>query len=52
MLVPDHFQPAKDIKSAGLAKIVRDFARENGIVHYFEQGRVGIEHALLPEKGW
>lgn len=51
MLVPDHFQPAKDIKSAGLAKIVRDFARENGIVHYFEQGRVGIEHALLPEKG-
>lgn len=51
ILVPDHFQPAKDIKSAGLAKIVRDFARENGIVHYFEQGRVGIEHALLPEKG-
>ena len=51
VLVPDHFQPAKDIKSAGLAKIVRDFARENGIVHYFEQGRVGIEHAHLPEKG-
>lgn len=51
VLVPDHFQPAKDIKSAGLAKIVRDFARENGILHYFEQGRVGIEHALLPEKG-
>lgn len=51
VLVPDHFQPAKDIKSAGLAKIVRDFARENGIINYFEQGRVGIEHALLPEKG-
>ena len=51
VLVPDHFQPAKDIKSAGLAKIVRDFAHENGIVNYFEQGRVGIEHALLPEKG-
>lgn len=51
VLVPDHFQPAKDIKSATLAKIVRDFARENGIVNYFEQGRVGIEHALLPEKG-
>ena len=50
-LVPDHFQPAKDIKSAGLAKMVRDFAHENGIVNYFEQGRVGIEHALLPEKG-
>ena len=51
VLVPDHFQPAKDIKSARLGKIVRDFAREHGIVHYFEQGRVGIEHALLPEKG-
>lgn len=51
VLVPDHFQPAKDIKSAGLAKIVRDFAHENSIVNYFEQGRVGIEHALLPEKG-
>ena len=51
VLVPDHFQPAKDIKSAGLAKIVRDFAREHHITHYFEQGRVGIEHALLPEKG-
>ncbi len=50
VLVPDHFQPAKDIKSAGLAKIVRDFAHENGIVNYFEQGRVGIEHALLPER--
>lgn len=42
VLVPDHFQPAKDIKSAGLAKIVRDFAREHHITHYFEQGRVGI----------
>ena len=50
-LVPDHFQPAKDIKSAGLAKIVRDFAREYRIVNYFEQGRVGIEHVILPEKG-
>lgn len=39
-LVPDHFTPNKDIKSAGLAKIVRDFAKENGIVHYFEVGRV------------
>ena len=50
-LVPDHFQPAKDIKSAELAKIVRDFARKYGIVNYFEQGRVGIEHVILPEKG-
>ena len=50
-LVPDHFQPSKDIKSAGLAKIVRDFAKEQGIVNYFEQGRVGIEHVILPEFG-
>ncbi|MFC2767935.1 MAG: 3-isopropylmalate dehydratase large subunit [Mitsuokella sp.] len=50
-LVPDHFQPSKDIKSAELAKIVRDFAHEHGIVHYYEQGRVGIEHVILPEKG-
>lgn len=50
-LVPDHFQPAKDIKSAELAKIVRDFARKYKIVNYFEQGRVGIEHVILPEKG-
>ena len=50
-LVPDHFQPAKDIKSAELAKIVRDFAVKHKIVHYFEQGRVGIEHVILPEQG-
>ena len=50
-LVPDHFQPSKDIKSAGLAKIVRDFAKEHKIVNYFEQGRVGIEHVILPEFG-
>ena len=50
-LVPDHFQPAKDIKSADLAKSMRDFARKNKITHYFEQGRVGIEHVILPEFG-
>ncbi len=50
-LVPDHFQPAKDIKSAQLAKAVRDFARKHEIKHYFEQGRVGIEHVILPEMG-
>ena len=50
-LVPDHFTPNKDIKSAGLAKIVRDFAREHEITHYFEVGRVGIEHVILPEQG-
>ena len=50
-LIPDHFQPAKDIKSSELAKIMRDFARKHNILHYYEQGRVGIEHVLLPEKG-
>lgn len=50
-LVPDHFQPCKDIKSAGLAKIVRDFANTHHIKNYFEQGRMGIEHVILPEKG-
>lgn len=50
-LVPDHFTPNKDIKSAGLAKIVRDFAHKHNVVNYFEIGRVGIEHVILPEKG-
>ncbi len=50
-LVPDHFTPNKDIKSAEQAKIVRTFALDNDIVNYFEVGEVGIEHALLPEKG-
>ena len=50
-LVPDHFTPNKDIKPAGLAKIVRDFAHKHNIVNYFEIGRVGIEHVILPEKG-
>ena len=50
-LVPDHFQPAKDIKAAGLGKIVRDFAKKHKIKNYFEIGRVGIEHVILPEFG-
>lgn len=50
-LVPDHFAPNKDILSAGQAKIMRDFAHDQAIVHYFEVGEMGIEHALLPEKG-
>ncbi len=50
-LIPDHFTPNKDIKAAGLAKTVRDFAKENKIKNYFEVGRVGIEHVILPEKG-
>ncbi len=50
-LVPDHFTPNKDIKSAEQCKILREFAQEKGIVNYFEIGEMGIEHALLPEKG-
>ncbi len=50
-LVPDHFVPNKDIKSAEHCKCVRDFAKENDITNYFEVGQMGIEHALLPEKG-
>lgn len=50
-LIPDHFTPNKDIAAAGLAKKTREFAYEMGIVNYFEIGRVGVEHALLPEKG-
>lgn len=50
-LVPDHFTPNKDIKTAGLTKAVRDFAKEHEVVNYFEVGRMGIEHVILPEKG-
>ena len=51
VFVPDHFIPNKDIKSAQQAKEVREFAREQNLLHYFEVGRMGIEHALLPDKG-
>ena len=50
-LIPDHFTPNKDIQSAEQVKLMRNFAREQGIVHYYEVGRMGIEHALLPELG-
>ena len=50
-LVPDHFTPAKDLKSSNQARILADFAREFGIKNYFELGQMGIEHALLPEQG-
>ncbi len=50
-LVPDHFVPNKDIKSAEHCKCVREFAYWNQITNYFEVGEMGIEHALLPEKG-
>lgn len=50
-LVPDHFCPNKDIKSAEQANVIRKFAKNYGITNYFEVGKMGIEHALIPEKG-
>lgn len=50
-LVPDHFSPCKDIKSATMCKRMRDFARKHEIKNYFEVGKMGIEHALLPDQG-
>ncbi|MFH1025871.1 MAG: aconitase family protein, partial [Nitrospirota bacterium] len=49
--VPDHFAPQKDIKAAEQCKMLRDFSREYNLGLYFEVGRMGIEHALLPEEG-
>jgi 3-isopropylmalate/(R)-2-methylmalate dehydratase large subunit len=51
VIVPDHFTPNKDISSAEQSKILRDFAREQALTHYYEVGEVGVEHALLPEQG-
>lgn len=51
VIVADHFCPNKDIKSAEHAKILREFSRGQGLTHYYDVGRAGIEHALLPEKG-
>ena len=51
VFVPDHFVPNKDIKSAEQVKMIREFSREQDLVNFFEVGRMGIEHALLPEKG-
>jgi len=50
-VVPDHFTPNKDIKSAEQVKKVREFCKKYGIVNFFEVGRMGVEHALIPEKG-
>jgi len=50
-LIPDHFAPNKDLKSANQCKILKDFAAKYKIKHYYEIGRMGIEHALLPELG-
>lgn len=51
VLIPDHFVPNKDIKSAQQAKILRDFIKSKNLTHKFDVGTMGIEHALLPEKG-
>ena len=51
VLVPDHFTPNKDIKSAENSKSIREFAKKQGLTHYYEVGQMGIEHAILPEKG-
>ncbi len=51
VLVPDHFVPNKDIQSAEQAKQLREFSRHHGLTHYYDVGRMGIEHCLLPEQG-
>ncbi|MCK5235838.1 MAG: 3-isopropylmalate dehydratase large subunit [Deltaproteobacteria bacterium] len=51
VLVPDHFTPNKDIQSANQCKILKEFAIEQKITHYYEGGEIGVEHALLPEQG-
>lgn len=50
-VIPDHFTPNKDIQAAEQCKVVRSFAREQGLKHYYEVGRMGIEHVLMHEKG-
>ena len=51
VFVPDHFTPNKDIKSAENSKAIREFAKAQGLHWYFEQGKSGVEHAILPEAG-
>ena len=51
VLVADHFVPNKDIKSAEQCRVMRDFARAQGLTHHYDAGRMGIEHVLLPEEG-
>lgn len=51
VLVPDHFTPNKDIKSAENSKAIREFSREQGLTHHMEQGKCGVEHAILPVSG-
>lgn len=51
VVVLDHFNPAKDIASAEMLRIAREFVREVGLVHFYDVGEMGVEHALLPEQG-
>ena len=51
VLVPDHFTPNKDIKSAENSKAILDFSNKQCLTHHMEQGKCGVEHAILPEKG-
>ena len=51
VLVPDHFTPNKDIKSAENSKAILDFSNNQCLTHHMEQGKCGVEHAILPEKG-
>ena len=51
VLVPDHFTPNKDIKSAENSKAIQDFSREQGLTYHMVQGKCGVEHAILPERG-
>lgn len=51
VFIPDHFAPQKDIKAAEQCKMLRDFSKEYNLGLYFEVGRMGVEHALLPEQG-
>ena len=51
VLIPDHFAPQKDIKAAEQCKMLKDFSREQNLSLYYEVGRMGVEHALLPEQG-
>ncbi|NLO27951.1 MAG: 3-isopropylmalate dehydratase large subunit [Actinobacteria bacterium] len=51
VLIPDHWTPNKDIKSAGLVKQMREFSKKHGLTHWYDVGRVGVEHAFFPEQG-
>ncbi len=51
LLIPDHWTPNKDIKSAGLVKQMREFSHKHGLTHWYDVGRVGVEHAFIPEQG-